>query len=131
MNDNIIDDTGPIWRFLRSYRKSEVIFEESSLGYETYLIHSGKVSLSVEQDEVREMTLVVLGPGNLFGEMALVENTKRSVTTVATEDNTQLIVLDRANFLGMVQQRHQFALNVIRTLCQDLRDPSRCGNCGK
>ncbi len=87
--------------------------------------------LSIKQAQAREVTLVVLGPGDLFGETALVENTKRSVTAVAAEDNTQLVVLDRANFLFMVQQRPQFALSVIRTLCQNLRDPSRSGNCRK
>ena len=131
MNDNMIDEIRHIQRFLRSYRESEIIFEEGSLGYEMYLIHSGKVCLSVKQDKATEVMLAVLGPGDLFGEMALVESAQRSATAVAAEDNTQLIALDRANFLFIVQQRPQFALSVIHTLCQRLRDPFWSRNYGK
>ena len=78
-----------------------------------------------------ESILDTLGPGDLFGEMALVENTQRLATAIAAEDNTQLVVLDRANFPFMVQQRPQFALSVVHTLFQNLRNPSQNGNCGK
>lgn len=130
MNDDTQNETGPIHRFLRRYRESEIIFEEGSLGYEMYLIHSGKVSLSVKQDKETEVMVVVLGLGGLFGEMALVENIQRSVTAVAAEDDTQLIVIDKANFLFIVQHRPEFALYVIRKLCQRLRDPFYSRNYG-
>jgi CRP-like cAMP-binding protein len=53
--------------------------------------------------------------------MALVDDAPRSTSAVAIED-TQLITLDRAKFLFTVQQQPQFALSVMHTLCQRLRD---------
>jgi CRP/FNR family cyclic AMP-dependent transcriptional regulator len=112
----------PLPRFRQSYRKSEVIFKEGSTGSEMYLIHSGRVLLSVRQDGTRQTPLVFLNPGDFFGEMALVDDSPRSATASAVEDNTQLIVIDRARFLFMVRQQPEFALSLMHTLCQRLRD---------
>jgi CRP/FNR family cyclic AMP-dependent transcriptional regulator len=104
------------------YRKSEVIFKEGSTGSEMYLIHSGRVLLSVRQNETEETPLVVLNPGDFFGEMALVDDSPRSATASAIEGDTELIVMDRARFLFMVRQQPEFALSLMHTLCQRLRD---------
>ena len=117
-----MDEISALQGFLRSYRKSEVIFQEGSTGNEMYLIHSGKVLLSVRQGKAKEAKLAILNPGDLFGEMALVDDCCRSATASALEDNTRLIALDKAKFLYIVQQQPQFALSVMHTLCQRLRD---------
>ena len=116
------EESTPLPQFLQSYRKSEVIFEEGSTGIEMYLIHSGRVLLSVRHDETQKIPLVVLNPGDFFGEMALVDDSPRSATASAVEDNTELIVIDRARFLFMVRQQPEFALSLMHTLCQRLRD---------
>jgi CRP/FNR family cyclic AMP-dependent transcriptional regulator len=117
-----VDETAGLSKFRKSYRKSEVIFEEGSTGSEMYLIHSGRVLLSVRQNETQEVPLVVLNPGDFFGEMALVDDSPRSATASAVEDNTELIVMDRARFLFMVRQQPEFALSLMHTLCRRLRD---------
>ena len=108
-------------RFLQTYRKSTVIFEEGSNGNEMYLIHTGSVALTTARDESSPVTLAILKPGDFFGEMALVDDAPRSASAVAIED-TQLIVLDRTKFLFTVRQQPQFALSIMHTLCQRLRD---------
>lgn len=115
----------PLPQFLQSYRKSEVIFEEGSIGSEMYLIHSGRVQLSIRQGETQQIPLLVLNPGDFFGEMALVDDSPRSATASAVEDNTELVVIDRARFLFMVRQQPEFALSLMHTLCQRLRDMDR------
>jgi CRP-like cAMP-binding protein len=122
MTEDKADETAALSKFRQSYRKSEVIFREGSTGSEMYLIHSGRVLLSVRQDETREVPLVVLNPGDFFGEMALVDDSPRSATASAVEDNTELIVMDRARFLFMVRQQPEFALSLMHTLCRRLRD---------
>jgi CRP-like cAMP-binding protein len=116
------NETGALPRFRQRYRKSEVVFEEGSTGSEMYLIHSGRVLLSVRRNQAKQVPLVVLNPGDFFGEMALVDDSPRSTTASAVEDDTELIVIDRARFLFMVRQQPEFALSLMHTLCRRLRD---------
>lgn len=122
MTENISDETPSLLEFSRSYQKSEVIFEEGSNGHEMYLIHSGQVLLSVHKSETEEIPLAVLNPGDFFGEMALVDESPRSTTATASMNNTKLIVLDSYRFMFMVRQQPEFALSLMHTLCQRLRD---------
>jgi CRP/FNR family cyclic AMP-dependent transcriptional regulator len=117
-----VDEIDASPRFRQKYRKSQVIFEEGSTGSEMYLIHSGRVLLSVRRDEAEQTPLVVLNPGDFFGEMALVDDSPRSTTASAAEDDTELIVIDRPRFMFMVRQQPEFALSLMHTLCQRLRD---------
>ena len=119
------DDTAALPKFRQKYRKSEVIFAEGSTGAEMYLIHSGKVLLSIGQNEAQQTPLVVLNPGDFFGEMALVDDSPRSATASAVEDDTELIVMDRARFLFLVRQQPEFALSLMHTLCERLRHMDR------
>lgn len=122
MAEDKANETEALPKLRQRYRKAEVIFEEGSSGSEMYLIHSGKVLLSVRQSEAQQVPLVVLNPGDFFGEMALVDDSPRSATASAAEDDTELIVMDRAGFLFMVRQQPEFALSLMHTLCQRLRD---------
>jgi CRP/FNR family cyclic AMP-dependent transcriptional regulator len=122
MTEDRVDETAALPKFRQRYRKSEVIFEEGSTGSEMYLIHSGRVLLSVRQSETQEVPMVVLNPGDFFGEMALVDDSPRSATASAVEDGTELFVMDRARFLFMVRQQPEFALSLMHTLCRRIRD---------
>lgn len=116
--DEIVDSP----KFRQRYGKSQVVFEEGSTGSEMYLIHSGRVLLSVRRNETEQTPLVVLNPGDFFGEMALVDDSPRSTAASAVEDDTELIVIDRPRFMFMVRQQPEFALSLMHTLCQRLRD---------
>ena len=122
MAEDKANEAAALPRFRQRYRKSQVIFEEGSTGSEMYLIHSGRVLLSVRRNETQQVPLVVLNPGDFFGEMALVDDSPRSTTASAVEDDTELIVMDRTRFLFMVRQQPEFALSLMHTLCQRLRD---------
>ena len=122
MAEDKANEAAALPRFRQRYRKSQVIFAEGSTGSEMYLIHSGRVLLSVKRDEAKHVPLIVLNPGDFFGEMALVDDSPRSTTASAVDDDTELIVMDRARFLFMVRQQPEFALSLMHTLCQRLRD---------
>ena len=103
MTESQPKENAPLPQFLKSCQKSEVIFEEGTTGSEMYLIRSGRVQLSVRNNDNQQVPLVVLNPGDFFGEMALVDDSPRSATASAVEDNTELVVIDRARFLFMVR----------------------------
>jgi len=122
MAEDKANETAALPKFRQRYRKSEIIFEQGSTGSEMYLIHSGRVLLSVRRNEGEQARLIVLNPGDFFGEMALVDDSSRSTSASAVDDDTELIVVDRARFLFMVRQQPEFALSLMHTLCQRLRD---------
>lgn len=62
---------------IREYRKSQVIFDEGTTGVEMFIIYTGSVRLSTKEPG-REITLAVIGPGEFFGEMAVIDSAFRT-----------------------------------------------------
>jgi CRP-like cAMP-binding protein len=91
--------------FTRTYPKNTMIFSESEPGTELYIIQKGVVKITkiVEDNEV---LLAMLKPGDIFGEMALLENKPRSASAIANEDCT-LMAVNKENFERMVQTQPQ------------------------
>jgi CRP/FNR family cyclic AMP-dependent transcriptional regulator len=118
-----MDRVNPLFeRFLRSYQRNEVIFEEGNQGDEMFIIHRGSVRILKKTTGGEEKPLSILGPGEFFGEMALIDNSPRSASAIAEEEGTQLIVLDESKFIYMVQQLPDFSLAIMRKLSQRLRE---------
>ena len=109
-------------RFLRTYHKNEVVFEEGAEGNEMFIVHRGRVRILKKTNKGNQKTLTTLGPGEFFGEMALIDNSPRSASVVAEEDDTNLIVLDKPKFTYMVQQLPDFSLAIMQRLSQRLRE---------
>ncbi|MCB1142515.1 MAG: Crp/Fnr family transcriptional regulator [Leptospiraceae bacterium] len=107
-----VDET----KFNRFYNDNQVIFCEHEPGKELYIIQSGKVKISkiVNQNEVM---LAVLENGDIFGEMAILDNKPRSASAVAFGDVT-VLAINKANFEGMVKAQPQLATKLITLLSE-------------
>ncbi|HPD80379.1 MAG TPA: cyclic nucleotide-binding domain-containing protein [Spirochaetia bacterium] len=107
---------GSAEEFNRFYPKDTVVFCEGMPGTELYIIQKGSVKITkiVENTEV---LLAVLKPGDIFGEMALLENKPRSATAIAYED-TYLLTVNKDNFERMVQTQPQIVTKLTQLLAE-------------
>jgi len=92
-----------------------VIFQEGELGDVMYGVRDGEVSIRVRGVEVQRA-----GPGDFFGELALIDHGPRSAGAVAGTD-CELVRIDERRFQFMVQQTPFFALEVMRAIAMRLR----------
>jgi CRP-like cAMP-binding protein len=78
----------------RSYRTGEIIFREGDSGAELYLILEGRVRISREVSGMGEEALAVLGPGDAFGEMSIIDDFPRSADA-RVHERCRLLVIDK------------------------------------
>lgn len=107
------------------FEHGEIIFDEGSFGEALYLIESGQVKVSVSTAVGQpERVINYLGPGNFFGEMALLLDQRRSATITATID-ADLWVLHKADMDDLLVDHPQLALQITKELSSRLSDATR------
>src|SRR5207237_7946086 len=87
----------------RRYSKDDVVFHADESGDIFCLIKEGQVQVTMISPEGKEIILSMLGPGDFFGEMALLDNEQRSATVIATE-TLELVTIWRSDFLQVLQE---------------------------
>lgn len=92
-----------------------VIFNERQQGNLMYVVLTGEIEIRVNNE-----LLDLVKPGEVFGEMALVDSKRRSATAIARQ-SSRLTALDEKKFLAMVRQEPHFAIDVMRILARRLR----------
>jgi len=93
-----------------------VIFEQGSPGEHMYGVIEGEVEIRTPRGFVRR-----LGPDETFGEMSVVDSSPRSATAVAVTD-AKLAVIDRKKFLFLVHETPMFALQVMSSISDRVRE---------
>jgi CRP-like cAMP-binding protein len=101
------------------YRDGEEIVRQNEIGDCMFVIQEGQVEVLSELDD-DEFRLGLLGPGEFFGEMAIVEKQARAATVRAVGE-ARVLTVDKRTFLRRVQEDPTLALNILRTLCQRIR----------
>ena len=99
----------------RIYEAGETIFRQFDMGAEMYFILDGEVELSIGGKVVE-----TLGPGEPFGEMALIDQAPR-VATATARTRCTLAVIPEKRFLFMVQTMPHFALQMMKVMADRLR----------
>lgn len=101
------------------YNQGEIIFEEGNVGNSMMVITSGEVRVSQTAGEGNEEALIILKEGDLFGEMALIEDLPRSATTIA-HTNTIAFEISRGDFLNYIRQDCSSGLKIVMKLARIL-----------
>jgi CRP-like cAMP-binding protein len=107
-------------RYGRKFAAGEALFREGTPADQTFLLQEGRVRL-LKRVRMVERSLMVLKPGDLFGESALLDGGVRSSTAVALTDGVAL-ALDRPTFNTLLEHHPTVAGRVINQLVVRLRD---------
>ncbi len=108
-----------------SHRLGEVIFREGENGGALYMILEGKIRISREVSGMGEEALAVLGPGDAFGEMALIDDFPRSADA-RVHERCRLLVLSKESLEDLLflhkDLAYEILWNFVRTLSSRLRE---------
>ena len=107
----------------RRHTRDEVVFHEDESGDIFCLITQGKVKVTMISPEGKEIILSMLGPGDFFGEMSLLDNEPRSATVIATEP-LELMTIWRSDFLQLLHENFSITRKVLAELSRRLRTAS-------
>ena len=109
----------------RRFGQGEIIFREGDPGQVLYLVQAGQVRIYVNGLDGSETSVILFGrPGDMFGELAVIDGLPRSATAVAL-DETLLYTISRESFRLHMQRFPQLALNFMKELTHRVRYNTR------
>jgi CRP/FNR family transcriptional regulator/CRP/FNR family cyclic AMP-dependent transcriptional regulator len=104
----------------KRYPRDGVVFFENEAGDTLFMVAEGRIKVTILGDDGREVILSVLGPGDFFGDMSLLDNEPRSATAIAAEES-EVLSLSRADFAGLMKENPGIMTTLIGVLSARLR----------
>ncbi len=104
----------------RTFRKGTIIFHKDQAGDALYIVESGRVRIFLPTPAGEELTVDVAGPGDVFGELALLDGRPRSASA-ETQEDTVTFTISREEFQGVLMQTPQLATALVELLSSRLR----------
>lgn len=104
----------------RNFRKGTIVFHKDQPGDALYLVESGHVRIFLPTAGGEELTVDIAGPGDVFGELSLLDGRSRSASAETVED-TAMQVLSREEFQRYLAATPRFAASLIELLSTRLR----------
>ena len=104
----------------RRYRRHEVIFHEGDPGDALHLVVEGQVKIARESAEGGEAIVVILSPGDTFGELVLLDGAPRSATAIAVE-SAETLAMSRESFATLIDGAGPFRWRVLGAIAQRIR----------
>jgi len=108
----------------KSYPRNSTIIAAGDPTDALYIVISGRLKVMMSDDEGREVILAILGQGEFFGEMGLVDDEPRSATVIAIEP-CELLTIARIDFKKCLADNFDIAMGVMRGLVKRLREADR------
>lgn len=109
----------------RTFKQGEIIFHEGDPGRFLYLVKSGQVRIFINGLDGSETSVILFGkPGDIFGELAVIDGLTRSASAVALGE-TVLYTMSRESFREQMRRFPQLALNFMKVLSQRVRYNTR------
>lgn len=105
----------------RRFDAGTVVFKEGDAGSTCYIVRAGRTRAIREHADGRSITLAHFGPGDIFGEMAMLDGERRSATVEATAD-TETIAILSDDMHRLLREHADISVKLIAALGQRLRD---------
>ena len=122
LGDTVIKRLAP--RVITSrVKKGAVIFNKGDVGSRLYAVRSGAVRISTPSEQGKDAIFNLIVPGELFGEIAFLDGGQRTADAVAIDD-CELMVIERRDFIPLIQDDPELAVRLIKVLCARLRRTS-------
>lgn len=104
----------------RRYRRGDVIFHKDDPGTHFHVIAEGKVRIALFSPAGEDITIAILGPGEILGEFSVLDGEPRSATAIAAED-ARTLMIGREDFLSWLSASPAAAILLLRVLSRRLR----------
>lgn len=105
---------------IHSYPKNTIIINESDISNSLHMIVSGKVKVFLSNEDGKEIIINAEGPGDFFGEMALLDSGPRSASVMTTEPS-KLAIISKPDFEAFLHESPQTMLKILRQSVSRLR----------
>ncbi len=122
LNDQIVEQLVP-HALMRRVKKGTVIFRKGDTGTSLYVVCAGAVKISAPSDQGKDAVFNLVIPGEIFGEIALLDGGQRTADAVISEDG-ELMVIERRDFIPLLQKYPELAIRLLEILCGRLRRTS-------
>ena len=109
---------------LQKFARNALVILAEDQGDSFFIIRTGKVKVSVTGPDGREIILSILGPGEFFGELSLLDGHPRSADVTTTE-RTELLVIRRSDFVRVIEDYPVIPTRLMVTLATRLRKSDR------
>ena len=108
----------------RSYPKGRTIVSEGEPSQSMYILLAGRAKVQRSDSEGKEVILAVLGSGEFFGEMSLIDDSPRSASVITLE-SCEFMAVSKDAFKTMLQQSPEVSMAVMRGLVRRLREADK------
>ena len=104
----------------RKYPKNSMIILEEEMGDVVFIVMTGTVKITRVNDEGKEVILAMLGSGEVFGEMAILDGESRSANALSQE-NCEVVTINREDFLSIIKTNNKVAISLMTEFAIRLR----------
>jgi CRP/FNR family cyclic AMP-dependent transcriptional regulator len=108
----------------RSATRNTTIMSSGDATDSLYIVLSGRLKVMMSDSEGKEVILAILGPGEFFGEMGLIDDEPRSASVVSIEP-CELLSIAKRDFKRVIAENSEMAMAVMRGLVRRLREADR------
>jgi CRP/FNR family cyclic AMP-dependent transcriptional regulator len=122
LDDRIVERLIP-HALTRKVKKGTLLFRKGDVGTNLYAVCAGAVRVSAPSDQGKDAVFNLIVPGEIFGEIAFLDGGPRTADAVMIESG-ELMVIERRDFLPLLQDYPELALRLLEILCGRLRRTS-------